>query len=897
MPSDTDLSRPAPGLGRPGPGQTARRSGFLHPTTLFAVALAACLGFGLWAACNRPASAPDFTGRIAGLAFSPFQRGQSPEAGDQPTDAQLRADLVLAAGVTGQIRTYGVDGTLGDIPALAHGLPLRITLGAWLTRDPAANAAQLQRLIALAQANRNVTGVLVGNETLLRKDLTAAQLVAAIQAVKRAVNVPVSTAEPWHVWLAHPELAAAVDVITIHLLPYWEGLPADAALKFLLAKLDQVQAAYPDKRIVIGEVGWPSDGVTVGAARASRVLQAQVMRGFLKAAQARGLDYFVMEAFDQPWKTSFEGRAAGYWGLYDLDRHAKWPMTGKVWETPSWPLWAGFSAALAALLAWPLLSRRPDIRLPGKLLLAGLAQGFAGALVVVLLTISQTYLSGATALVWGVLAAAQALLLALLMADSFELAETLWGGAPRRRFQPAPAAYGAALPKVSVHIPICNEPPHLVRQTLDALARLDYPDFEVVVVDNNTADPALWEPVAEHCARLGARFRFLHLGPWPGYKAGALNVALRHACPDAAVIAVLDADYVVRPDWLRCMAPCFDDPRVGFVQSPQDYRDNDGSLFKRLMFWEYAGFFQLGMVTRNARNAIIQHGTMTLVRAAALRDAGGWAEWTITEDAELGLRLFRRGWQALYAPESFGRGVMPDDFCAFRRQRARWAFGAMQICRTHWRALLSPFNRDLSLGQRWHFVTGWLPWIGDALGLAFMLIGLVWSVVLMAAPLRAPCPLTLFMLPALGLFGFRLVHILALYRFAVPCSGRDRLGAAVAGLALSHTIAKAVGKGLLVRSSPFRRTPKLMRAPAFVRGLAMAGEELALLLASWAAVAGVAAARGLDSVEARLWCIVLLTQSLPYLASVATALLATVPARRVRLTVAADLAVRSGAGD
>jgi exo-beta-1,3-glucanase (GH17 family)/glycosyltransferase involved in cell wall biosynthesis len=896
MPRDADLNRPGLGSGR-----TARRpvrgSGFFHPTTLVAVLLAACLGFGVWTAANRPATPPDFRGRIAGVAFSPFRRGQTPEANRYPTDAQLRADLALVAGITGQIRTYGVSGSLGDIPALARGMGLDVTLGAWLTRDPRANAAELDRLIALTQANRDVTGVLVGNETLLRKDLTLPQLLAAIAQVKQSVKVPVSTAEPWHIWLAHPELARAVDVITIHLLPYWEGLPADAAVHFMLAKLDEVQAAYPGKKIVIGEVGWPSDGTAIGAARASRITEAQVMRGFMAAAQRRGLDYFVMEAFDQPWKVPFEGRAAGYWGLYDLNRHAKFAMQGPVRETPGWPLWAAFSVALATALAWPLLSRRPDIRPVGKLLLAGLAQGFAATLVCVLLTISETYLSTATAVVWGVLAAAQTLLLALLMADSFELSETLWGGDARRRFLPVPAGFGARLPKVSIHVPICNEPPHLVRQTLDALARLDYPDFEVVVVDNNTCDPALWEPVAEHCARLGARFRFLHLGPWPGYKAGALNVALRHASDDADVIAVLDSDYVVRPDWLRCMAPCFDDPRIGFVQSPQDYRDNDGSFFKRLMFWEYAGFFHLGMVTRNARNAIIQHGTMTLVRASALREAGGWAEWTITEDAELGLRLFRRGWQALYAPESFGRGVMPDDFAAFRRQRARWAFGAMQICRAHWRALFSPFRRDLSLGQRWHFVTGWLPWIGDALGLAFLLTGLVWSVVLIAAPLGAAFPVALFMLPSLGLFGFRLVHLLALYRFAVPCNGRDRLGAAVAGLALSHTIAKAVWKGMFVRRAPFRRTPKLMRAPAMVRGLTMAGEELALLLASWAAIAGVATVRGLDSIEARLWCLVLLTQSLPYLASVATALLAAAPSRQPRLAVAADLAVGSGAGD
>ncbi len=221
-------------------------------------------------------------------------------------------------------------------------------------------------------------------------------------------------------------------------------------------------------------------------------------------------------------------------------------------------------------------------------------------------------------------------------------------------------------------------------------------------------------------------------------------------------IGVLDSDYVVAPDWLRCMVPAFADSRVGFVQSPQDYRDNDGSFFKRLMFWEYAGFFHLGMVTRNERNAIIQHGTMTLVRRTALEQGGGWAEWTITEDAELGLRLFRQGWQALYANRSFGQGVMPDDFAALRKQRFRWAYGATQIGRAHAGALLSPFNRDLTLGQRWHFVTGWLPWVGDALGLLFLLMGLVWSIGLIAAPMRFEFPIVLFMLPSIGLFACKL---------------------------------------------------------------------------------------------------------------------------------------------
>jgi cellulose synthase/poly-beta-1,6-N-acetylglucosamine synthase-like glycosyltransferase len=498
----------------------------------------------------------------------------------------------------------------------------------------------------------------------------------------------------------------------------------------------------------------------------------------------------------------------------------------------------------------------------------------------VLLSMAGKYLSHFAEIVWGTLAAGQALLLFLLLADSFELAETVFGRVARRHPDIRPAPMGASLPKVSIHLPICNEPPHMVCRTLDALARLDYPDFEVLVIDNNTMDPALWEPVAQHCARLGGKFRFFHLGRWKGFKAGALNFALRQTAPDAEVIGVLDSDYAVEPDWLRCMVPQFANPKVGFVQSPQDYADNDGSFFKRLMFWEYAGFFHLGMVNRNERNAIIQHGTMCLVRRCALEAGGDWSEWTITEDAELGLRLFRGGWEAVYSPRSFGRGVMPDDFAAFRKQRFRWAYGAMQIVRGHAGALLNPFNRELTLGQRWHFVTGWLPWVGDALGLAFLVMGLLWSVGLVLSPMRFEFPIVLFMLPSIGLFFCKLAQIFALYGAKVPCGWRDRAGAAIAGLALSHTIGKAVWKGLFIRSAPFLRTPKMEDAPALLQGLVMAREELVLLALTWVAMVAVGWAHHLATWEAKLWCVVLLTQSLPYLAAVTVSVVAAFPARQ-----------------
>ena len=314
--------------------RTAQPALSAQVVTLLAVLTSALATVLVWGLLNRPAVPPDFHGRVAGLAFSPFQRGQSPEDGTFPTREQIRGDLERVAAITGRVRSYTVAGAMADLPRLAAGLPLKLTLGAWLARDQGANTRELDRLIASVRGAGNVERVIVGNEAVLRGDLTVPQLIADIGDVRAGVGVPVSTAEPWHVWLKHPELAAAVDFLTVHLLPYWEGIPVDDAERFLMEKLAAVHAAYPGKPIVIGEVGWPSDGVAIGGAHASRVNQALFLRRFFNDARAQGLDYFVMEAFDQPWKTSFEGRAAGYWGMLDLDRHAKWPLTGPVKRPP-----------------------------------------------------------------------------------------------------------------------------------------------------------------------------------------------------------------------------------------------------------------------------------------------------------------------------------------------------------------------------------------------------------------------------------------------------------------------------------------------------------------------------------------------------------------------------------
>jgi cellulose synthase/poly-beta-1,6-N-acetylglucosamine synthase-like glycosyltransferase len=481
----------------------------------------------------------------------------------------------------------------------------------------------------------------------------------------------------------------------------------------------------------------------------------------------------------------------------------------------------------------------------------------------VMAALAEKIINGNT-IAWVALIGAQIVLLLLLLVDGFELTEVVWTNERKRPFAPRyDWTPGIDAPKVSIHVPCYNEPPHMVIETLDALALIDYPNFEVLVIDNNTQDEAVWKPLEEHCAKLGSRFRFFHLPKWPGYKAGALNFALTQTAADATIIGVIDSDYVVSHDWLRSTVPYFEKEDVAFVQAPQDYRDSGENPFKRMCYWEYAGFFHIGMVQRNERNAIIQHGTMTLIRKTAMQRLGGWAEWCICEDAELGLRLFEHNYDSVYMNHSFGRGLMPDDFGAYKTQRFRWAYGAVQILKRHWRDLAE--GESLTRGQRYHFISGWLPWFADAAHIGFTVAAIFWSVLLMFSLVEFPP--SVFLIPTLSVFIFKIVAGFWLYRTRIACGLRDRVGAAIAGMALSHAVARAVWQGLFTSGKPFFRTPKCEHKPAATQVFMMAREELILLTILLLCGIAILIIFTPQNMNANLWAGMLAVQTLPYWAA------------------------------
>ena len=842
---------------------------------LVVVLAIAALFTGFWALINRPVSAPNWPEQISGFSYSPFQQGQYPQKDQYPSDDEMRRDLEIMSKLTDNIRTYSVDGTLGDIPKLAEEFGLRVTIGIWISPDQARNEREIQKAIELANNSRSVVRVVVGNEALFREEITPEELIVLLDRVRAAVKVPVTTSEQWHIWEKYPQLAKHVDLIAAHILPYWEFIPVDKAGEFVLDRARDLKKLFPKKPLLLSEVGWPSNGRMRGGADASPADQAIYLRNLVNTLNRRGYNYFVIEAFDQPWKASDEGSVGAYWGVYNAARQQKFNFEGPVVAIPQWRVLAIGSVVMGLLSLALLLIDGSALRQRGRTFLTFTAFLCGSVLVWIGYDYSQQYSTWFSLTVGFLLGLGALGVFIVLLTEAHELAEAVWIRKRRREFLPVDSD-NAYRPKVSIHVPCYNEPPAMVKQTLDALANLDYPDFEVLIIDNNTKDPAVWEPVRDYCATLGPRFKFFHVAPLAGFKGGALNYLIPHTAPDAEVIAVIDSDYCVDRNWLKHMVPHFADPKIAIVQSPQDYRDQTESTFKKLCYSEYKGFFHIGMVTRNDRDAIIQHGTMTMTRRSVLEELG-WADWCICEDAELGLRVFEKGYSAAYSHNSYGKGLMPDTFIDFKKQRFCWAYGAIQIIKRHAASLLWGKGSQLTRGQRYHFLAGWLPWVADGMNIFFTVGALLWSAAMIIVPTRVDPPLLIFAIPPLALFVFKVGKIIFLYRRAVGVNLKDAFAAALAGLALSHTIAKAVLYGFFTTSIPFFRTPKNADNHGFWVAISEAREEVFIMLLLWGAAVGIFFVQGLPSNDMRFWVVMLLVQSLPYLAALVMAFMSSLP--------------------
>jgi glucan 1,3-beta-glucosidase len=340
----------------------ADRNSTLHALAHYALT-ALAVGIAWWwlgAPVKLPPSPLATGGKLYCVSYAPFRGGQNPLVeGTEVTAAQIDEDLALVSRYTDCIRTYSLENGLDQIPAIAERHGLKMLLGVWLSSKAENNSRQIATAVDLAKKFPEVIrAVVVGNEVLLRGELSVTDLAAKIREVKAQVTVPVTYADVWEFWLRYSDLQYAVDFVTIHILPYWEDfpLPATIAASHVDAIRRQVAAAIPGKEIMIGEVGWPSAGRMREAARPSPSNQARVIEETVALAEREHFRVNVIEAFDQPWKRWLEGSTGGYWGIFDRDSKApKFSFSGIVSDHPDWPLQAAAGIALTTVIfaaAW-----------------------------------------------------------------------------------------------------------------------------------------------------------------------------------------------------------------------------------------------------------------------------------------------------------------------------------------------------------------------------------------------------------------------------------------------------------------------------------------------------------------------------------------------------------------
>jgi exo-beta-1,3-glucanase (GH17 family)/cellulose synthase/poly-beta-1,6-N-acetylglucosamine synthase-like glycosyltransferase len=825
----------------------------------------------LWGILRDEQEAPDFNGMLPSVSYAPFEGTAHPDVNNIPTVERIRADMKKLATMTRAIRLYSSTGGVELVPPIAAEFGLKVTVGAWIDKNTDRNEREIQAAINLARRNSNVIGIVVGNETVYRGEQKVDDLIELIKRVKKSVNVPVTTGEIWNIWRDNPSLASNVDFIAAHVLPYWENFSSDQAVDQAVYLYQLLRDKFPGKRVVIAEFGWPSAGYNLLNADPGPFQQARVLRNFVTRAESIGMEYNIVEGIDQPWKF-FEGGVGPYWGILNAARQPKFSWVGPIVNPDYWKL-ATIALLVGILMSLPILGlATPTVR--QALLLSAAANGVGAWIATVFAYWNGHYFifGSAFALTLGLVLLVPLILIA--MARIEEIAAVAFGRPPRRLLVKGQHMLalppGAAFPKVSIHVPAYFEPPEMLKQTLDALARLDYPNFECVVIINNTPDPAFWQPIQDHCRALGERFKFINAEKVRGFKAGALRIAMDRTAADAEIIGIIDADYVVHPDWLKDLVPVFSDPRVGLVQAPQDHRDEDRSLMHYIMNGEYAGFFDIGMVQRNEENAIIVHGTMCLIRRAAMDMAGGWSSDTICEDTDLGLAIQELGWLTHYTNRRYGQGLLPDTYEAFKKQRHRWAYGGFQIVKKHWRRFLPGATR-LTPDQKREFSLGWLNWLGaESLGVLVAILNLIWVPFVAFADIAIPD--RILTLPIIAAFLVSLGHFLVMYRLRVPVKAGQMLGAMIAAMSVQWTVCRAVAQGLITEHLPFARTSK--------GGLSRVSIEFQ---AFWEAVIGVLLLAGAGVLiatnsarqirEIYIFAAVLVLESLPFLSAVAIAIL------------------------
>ncbi len=261
---------------------------------------------------------------LHGLCFSPFLDGQGP--GTLINAAQIRARLKLVSAHTQWIRSFSCTEGNELIPSVSREFGLKTLVGAWLGNDMEINEREIEGVIAVARAG-HADLVAVGNEVLLREDLTEDQLLAYLERVKAALpNIPVGYVDAYYLFEKHPRVTAACGIVLTNCYPFWEGCPLEDAIAYMQQMYQRTVAAAGGKRVIISETGWPNRGTAFRGSIPSETAAMRYLVDTMNWAKQDKVEIFYFSAFDEAWKVGAEGDVGAYWGIWDKDGILKYAV-------------------------------------------------------------------------------------------------------------------------------------------------------------------------------------------------------------------------------------------------------------------------------------------------------------------------------------------------------------------------------------------------------------------------------------------------------------------------------------------------------------------------------------------------------------------------------------------
>lgn len=743
--------------------------------------------------------------RVDCLSYAPSM-GFVEKFGFKISEKSIERDLAQISTVTSCIRVYKAGEEHENIPKLAGKYNLKVIQGVWFDTYKDGTGEEknikevkaLRRMVADPESVKNITTIVAGNEVMFFERMSDSLLFTYIEEIKTFTDLPIAIADiPESYRSKKYKLSSSlVDIIGVHIFPYWQGTTPEDSSQKILDEFKPVQKLFPNKQVLLYETGWPARGLPQYDALPSSKNQEIVL---IDIVNNLSLSYpiNIIEAFDQPKKINTvgdEGLTGSHWGLWDI-----WgiPKANRV------SLYLYIAVAYGLLISF-LFNHIYNIHLFKSK--SETVLWVYSLSIIILFSVSVAYLF----LEYVILVSGGQLLFVL---QSMMTVAILWNIKTHVKAintSNNPVNFSNQISEneksfISIHIPCAGEDPSVLKQTIDACLELNYPNYEILVGINNSPDNLYLEMIKNYS---NTPVKFFNLGIIKGAKSGALNRLLKETNVLSQHVALIDSDYVVDREWLTLSMQALDSDEsrlTKVVMARQNYRETNSNLAEAANF-EQLLCFSFNQVSRNANNSVLLNGTMCVIDKKTLLEVGGWPEKNICEDAEVGMRIQMRGFKVLFLDLFLGSGLAPADFKSLARQHARWAHGSVYNLKILLKTYF--FNDDTKLTNKIviDYFMSWFPWLLQSFLILFFIGGMfgTYFMYYQFAYFVAP---SMLIFPFLSLF-LSLICSIVLYSKVLGHSVKKIVNSLIVFTALSPYIADGVLSGIFGFKRPFTVTIK-----------------------------------------------------------------------------------------